>query len=133
MKKVYFLMLLAAGFLIAPSFAASTAAPSPATDNIEETVKAAKEKWDDMSNKEKRQLRKEMKHKIKTAVKDRKSGAIGSDDKLLLIIIAILLPPLAMLIYEDGATGRFWISVLLWLLFYIPGLIYTLVIILGDK
>ena len=53
-------------------------------------------------------------------------------DLLLLVIIAILLPPLAMALY-DGITSRFWISLLLTLLFYLPGLIYTLVIILGEN
>ncbi|NUO01115.1 MAG: YqaE/Pmp3 family membrane protein [Saprospiraceae bacterium] len=77
-------------------------------------------------------MRKAVKEQIRDAVKNaKKQGA--SDDLLLLIILAILLPPLAMFIYEDGATGRFWISLLLTLLFYLPGLIYTLVVILGDK
>ncbi|MCO6479571.1 MAG: YqaE/Pmp3 family membrane protein, partial [Phaeodactylibacter sp.] len=44
----------------------------------------------------------------------------------------ILLPPLAMGLY-DGITNRFWISLLLTLLFYVPGLVYTLIIILGEN
>ncbi|MEM1119998.1 MAG: YqaE/Pmp3 family membrane protein [Bacteroidota bacterium] len=51
---------------------------------------------------------------------------------MLLVILAILIPPLAMGLY-DGITNRFWISLLLTLLFYVPGLIYTLVVILGGK
>jgi uncharacterized membrane protein YqaE (UPF0057 family) len=51
---------------------------------------------------------------------------------VLLVILAILIPPLAMALY-DGISNRFWISLLLTLLFFVPGMIYTLVVILGDN
>ena len=47
---------------------------------------------------------------------------------LLLVIIAILLPPLAVALV-DGLSGRFWICLLLTLLFYLPGLIYALFVL----
>lgn len=47
---------------------------------------------------------------------------------ILLVILAILLPPLAVLIV-DGFSWSFLLSILLWLLFYIPGLIYALFVI----
>ena len=51
---------------------------------------------------------------------------------LLLVIIAILLPPLAVYLHQGEINSKFWISLLLSLLFYVPGLIYSLVVILGD-
>jgi len=81
--------------------------------------------------KENRQQRKQFKSALKAKLKELRQA--GDTDLLLLVIVAILLPPLAMFIYEDGITNRFWISLLLTLLFYVPGLIYTLVIILGGK
>jgi uncharacterized membrane protein YqaE (UPF0057 family) len=51
---------------------------------------------------------------------------------LLLVIIAILLPPLAVGLHDRGLSTRFWIDLLLTLLFYIPGLIYALIVILGK-
>lgn len=56
-----------------------------------------------------------------------------SDDisTLLLVIIAILLPPLAVALFDHGITSRFWIDLLLTLLFYIPGLVYALIVILS--
>ena len=39
---------------------------------------------------------------------------------VLLVILAILLPPVAVLI-EVGCTGQFWLNVLLTILGYIPG------------
>lgn len=51
--------------------------------------------------------------------------------KLLIIILTILLPPLgAALVF--GLAAEFWISLLLTLLFYVPGLIYTLIVVLRE-
>lgn len=74
--------------------------------------------------------RKAFKKEIKAKLKQLRQET--DTDLLLLVIIAILLPPLAMGLY-DGITTRFWISLLLTLLFYLPGLIYTLVVILGEN
>ena len=53
----------------------------------------------------------------------------GAD--ILLVILAILIPPLAVGLYE-GITTRFWIDLLLTLLlFYLPGMIFALLIVLG--
>jgi uncharacterized membrane protein YqaE (UPF0057 family) len=51
---------------------------------------------------------------------------------LLLVIIAILLPPLAVALFEGEINSKFWIDLLLTLLFYLPGLIYALVVILAK-
>lgn len=48
---------------------------------------------------------------------------------LLKIILAILLPPLGVLV-QEGLNANFWISVLLTILGYIPGIIFALYIIL---
>ncbi|RPD48291.1 YqaE/Pmp3 family membrane protein [Paracnuella aquatica] len=53
------------------------------------------------------------------------------DNQLLLVIITILLPPLGVYLHEGEINTRFWISLLLTLLFYIPGLIYSLIVVLG--
>lgn len=68
--------------------------------------------------------KKEIKKIVKKAIKEGKSN--DSDiSKLLLVIIAILLPPLAVALV-DGIHGPFWLSILLTILFYIPGLIYAI-------
>ncbi|HQW23460.1 MAG TPA: YqaE/Pmp3 family membrane protein [Bacteroidia bacterium] len=46
-----------------------------------------------------------------------------------MILFAILLPPLAVGL-KFGIGTEFWISVLLTLLFWIPGVIYALILIL---
>lgn len=48
---------------------------------------------------------------------------------LLMVIIAILLPPLAVFL-KRGMGGSFIINIILWLLFYLPGLIHALYVVL---
>jgi uncharacterized membrane protein YqaE (UPF0057 family) len=50
-------------------------------------------------------------------------------NKLLLVVIAILLPPLAVGL-KAGVGGALILNIILWLLFYIPGLIHALWLIL---
>ena len=71
---------------------------------------------------EKRDARKALKNMLRD----------GVDNKLLLVIIAILLPPLAVFLHQDSLNTKVLIALILWLLFYIPGLIYALIVILGK-
>uniref|UniRef100_UPI0006850D23 YqaE/Pmp3 family membrane protein n=1 Tax=Cesiribacter andamanensis TaxID=649507 RepID=UPI0006850D23 len=48
---------------------------------------------------------------------------------MLLVIITILLPPLGVFLHQGEINAKFWISLLLTLLFYVPGLIYSLLVI----
>jgi uncharacterized membrane protein YqaE (UPF0057 family) len=53
--------------------------------------------------------------------------------KLLLVIIAIFLPPLAIFL-KDGLGNSFWINLILTIVgFYVLGLIHALYVILSDK
>lgn len=52
-----------------------------------------------------------------------------TDNTLLLVIIAFFIPFLAVGLY-DGITGRFWLSLILTFLFWLPGFIYALIVIL---
>ncbi|MBX7141246.1 MAG: YqaE/Pmp3 family membrane protein [Chitinophagales bacterium] len=46
-----------------------------------------------------------------------------------LILFAILLPPLAVALV-DGIGTSFWISIILTLLFWVPGVIYALIVVI---
>lgn len=138
-KKLYFVLAVAGLFMFnVPSFAAAAAAHpatkevvTPASGDVSATeadaAKTMENEWNNLTAKEKRAKRKAIKDAVKTAKKN------GSDtDLLLLVILAILLPPVAMALY-DGISTRFWISLILTLLFFIPGMIYTLIVILGGN
>ncbi|RYY58085.1 MAG: YqaE/Pmp3 family membrane protein [Chitinophagaceae bacterium] len=85
-----------------------------------------------LSKKEKKAKVKEVKKELKKFKNAKKSGAEPSESTLLLVILAILLPPLAVYLYEGEINTRFWISLLLTLLFWLPGIIYALILILGE-
>jgi uncharacterized membrane protein YqaE (UPF0057 family) len=53
-----------------------------------------------------------------------------STNKLLLIIIAILIPPLAVGL-ESGVGGALILNIVLTLLFYLPGLLHALYVVLN--
>lgn len=55
-------------------------------------------------------------------------------DLAFLIVLCVLLPFIAVLVKEGRASSRFWISLLLTALFWLPGVIYSLLVILQkDK
>ena len=54
-----------------------------------------------------------------------------STNKLLLVIIAILLPPLAVGL-KAGIGGQLFLNILLTLLVYLPGLLHALWVVLKD-
>lgn len=54
-------------------------------------------------------------------------------DIVLLVILAILLPPVAVYLYEGSWTSRCTVNLILTLLCGLPGMIHALIIILGNK
>lgn len=83
--------------------------------------------------------RSEKKYRVKAAKEafkqykaDRKAGHETSTNTLLMVIIAILLPPLAVYLHEGVINNKFWLSLLLTLLFWLPGVIYALIVVLGK-
>ena len=112
--------------VIAPS-STSTTEPDPAE------VKAAIAEFKSLSKKERKVIVKESKKELKAYKSAKKAGKEPSTNTLLLVILAILLPPLAVYLHQGEINSKFWISLLLTLLFWLPGVIYALIIILGDN
>lgn len=88
-----------------------------------------------MTRAERREARKSFRASLKEMRKSlRASGSAAvSENKLLIIIVAILLAPVGMFLYEGEANKRVLITFLLWLLFFLPGIIYALYFILQGK
>lgn len=119
----------------------SAVSNKPADQAIEQGMK----ELNSLSRHEKRSRIKEIKKAIKEYTAQKKEGSEVSTNTLLLIIIAILIPPLAVYIHEGEINNRFWISVLLTILGLLlfrfagvlflgslPGIIYALYIILSG-
>jgi uncharacterized membrane protein YqaE (UPF0057 family) len=62
---------------------------------------------------------------------DKASTASHDDVNLiLLVILSIILPPLAVFLVR-GIGGAFWLDILLCIFFWLPGIIYALIVIFG--
>lgn len=84
-----------------------------------EALAMAKERLANMTHAEKKDLKKEMKEAFRQS---------GGGANIVEIILAVLLPPLAVFLH-DGIGTSFWISIILTLLFWVPGIIYALLVV----
>jgi len=146
MRK-YLLVLLAA-LLITPSFNNSSAAtavivPVSTTDPDPAVVKAAIEEFKSLSRREKKLRLKELKKELAVIKASQEQGYEADTNTILLVILAILLPPLAVYLHEGEINTKFWIALILWLLGWaiagpwswfglLPAIIYALIVILGN-
>lgn len=130
-----FLCVWMAALVLAPAVFAAEIVPAPVNGGKPDstTVANAMTEFKSLSRQERKSRIKEAKKEIKAFKAARKAGKEASTNTLLLVILAILLPPLAVYLHEGEINNRFWISLLLTLLFWLPGIIYALIIILGDK
>lgn len=85
-----------------------------------EALAMAKERIASMTKAEKKELKKE----VREVMKQDRGGRVS----IIEIILAVLLPPLAVFLHS-GIGTQFWISLILTLLFWIPGVIYALLVV----
>ncbi len=112
--------------VIVPSSSTPASEPSP------DEVKSAMADFKTLSKKERKTRFKEVRNELKEFKKAKKKGFAASDNTVLLAILAILLPPLAVYLHQGEINKKFWISLLLTLLFWLPGIIYALIVVLGK-
>jgi uncharacterized membrane protein YqaE (UPF0057 family) len=118
--------LLNAAVPVPTSPGAVTTAPEPTPKpSIKEILGSFKK----LSRKEKKERFREVKKELKEYRKLKRSGAEPLADQTLIIILAILLPPLGVYLYEGEINSKFWISLVLTLLFWLPGAIYSLLVV----
>ena len=131
-KFTRFLFLLIAFVTISTSAFSMTVPKPVGTEPDPATVKAAMAEFNSLTKKEKKQKVNEVKKVLQDYKAAKKAGNAPSTNTLLLVILAILLPPLAVYLHEGELNSRFWISLILTLLFFIPGVIYALIVVLGS-
>jgi uncharacterized membrane protein YqaE (UPF0057 family) len=113
-----------------PVLAASLPVDNTAkTEPAPATVTTAVDEFRSLSKHERKSRIKEVKKLLKEHKADKKAGRAAETDQVLLAILAILLPPLAVYLKEGEVNSRFWISVILTLLFWIPGVIFALLVV----
>jgi uncharacterized membrane protein YqaE (UPF0057 family) len=96
-----------------------------------------------LPKKEKKLRIKKARQALKEFRKERRKGNDPDVDTLLLVIIALLIPPLAVYLHQGETNQKFWITTLLfvigilgafllsWLLI-LASIVYALIIILGN-
>lgn len=131
--------LFAAVTLVAPAVAASVSEPVAKADSSnpgqpdKATVAGALSEFKSLSRKDRRARIRESKKWLKEYRADKKAGKSKKEtDEVLLIILCILLPPLAVYLKENEINGKFWLSILLTLLFWLPGVIYALLVVFDE-
>ncbi|RYY96610.1 MAG: YqaE/Pmp3 family membrane protein [Chitinophagaceae bacterium] len=128
------LLLVLSCSLLLSETSASVPVPTPASGDPDPArVTAALKEFSSLSGKERRQRFRAVKSAVKQFKAEKRAGREPLASTVVQVIVAILLPPLGVYLHEGTINSRFWISLLLTLLFYLPGLIYALVIILGDN
>jgi len=137
MKRIFTrLAILALLVIISPAMTVSASEPvmsGPSHEPSSAEVKSAVNEFKSLSRKERRVRIKEAKKELRKFKAEKKAGKAAEESTVLLVILAILLPPLAVYLHEDEINTRFWISLVLTLLFWIPGVIYALIIVLSDS
>ena len=129
MKKQTLLFLFLAFFLFQ---SVNVQAIVPVSEKaMKENVTNAVDAFNNLSKKEKKQRLKEVKKEVNTFKQNQRQGKAADEQTILLVILAILLPPLAVYLHQNAINTKFWISLILTLLFWVPGVIYSLLVVLG--
>jgi uncharacterized membrane protein YqaE (UPF0057 family) len=142
MKKQFFHFTLAGILLfssVTPTLASLPSLSHPTEDTTllnnekdNEAAKTALAEFKSLSAKERRARIHDVKKVLKEYKAAKASGNNTADtNTILLVILAILLPPLAVYLHENEINTKFWISLLLTLLLWLPGVIYALIVILS--
>ncbi len=139
MKKITVLttaLIIAISLFFTPSYAAVVIPTANTTDNVvipdSASLQSALANFKSLSRKEKKERLKLVKKEMKAFKANKKNGGEPSTNTLLLVILAILLPPLAVYLHEGEINKKFWIDLILTLLFFLPGMIYALIVVLGE-
>lgn len=88
---------------------------------------------DRKENKTKVKLERAERKSLKRQLKEKLKSNDSDVNVLLLVLIAILIPPVAVGIVRGWTSGAFFLNILLTLLFYLPGLIHALVVIFSSE
>lgn len=133
MRRSIVLLLLSL-CLYSTASQASVIIPAPVSGTPDSTaVKSAVNEFKTLTKSERRYRIRQVKEELKAFKLAKKAGKETDTNTLLLVILAILLPPLAVYLHQGEINSKFWISLLLTLIFWLPGIVYALIVILGDQ
>ncbi len=129
MKKIVCSLLMATMTTAMLPLQSAAATVLPGGDPDPATIKAAMAEFKSLPKKERKERIKEAKKAWKTYKKENKGNLSAKVEQVALIILAIFLPPLAVYLHQEEVNGKFWLSLILWFLFILPGVIYALLVV----
>ena len=129
MKKIFSSLLMATMMISTIPLQSSASLVPGGGEPNPATVKAALAEFKSLSKQEKKQRIKDAKKELKIFKKEKKANKSANVEMWLLILLAILLPPLAVYLHQGEINGKFWLSIILWFCFIIPGVIYALLVV----
>ena len=130
MKKIFSFLLMATMMIsLIPLQSSALVLVPGSTEPNPATVKAAFAEFKSLSKREQKLRVKEAKKQLKVFKNEKKANKSANVEMWLLIVLAILLPPLAVYLHQGEINGKFWLSILFWFLFIIPGVVYALLVV----
>ena len=131
MKKIIFTIVLFSAIALS-SISTYAAILPPASTKTEAQIKEAVNEFNSLSKNDKKERVSKVKAAVQQYKANLKNGERINDNKLLAIIFAILIPPVGVVLYENKVTTKFWISLLLTFIFWLPGMIYSLLVVTDN-
>ena len=131
MKKIIFTIVLFSAIALS-SISTYGAILPPASTKTEAQIKEAVNEFNSLSKNDKKERVSKVKAAVQQYKANLKNGERINDNKLLAIIFAILIPPVGVVLYENKVTTKFWISLLLTFIFWLPGMIYSLLVVTDN-
>jgi uncharacterized membrane protein YqaE (UPF0057 family) len=131
MKKLIFTIVLFSAIALS-SISSYAAILPPASIKTEAQIKEGVHEFNSLSKKDKKERVSKVKAAVQQYKANLKNGESIDDNKLLAIIFAILIPPVGVVLYENKVTTKFWISLLLTFIFWLPGMIYSLLVVTDN-
>ena len=133
MKKIFIYSLLVSVTIAMFSPSNASLVVSVPVQPDAKTVKAALAEFKGLSKKERNERVRDTKKEWKLFKKEKNENKSGKKvDEAVLILLAILLPPLAVYLHQGEVNGKFWISLLLWFLVILPGIIYAILVVTDN-
>ena len=144
---LFFATVFVFSYTYTPSYAALIPSaenrPVPLSEPGPAEIRAAANHFLSLPKKERKSKIREAKKALKEFKKERKNGNDPSTDTLLLVIIAIFIPPLAVYLHQGETNTKFWVTTLLFALgiigalalsgwFLLAAIVYALIVILGN-
>ncbi|MFN4007030.1 MAG: YqaE/Pmp3 family membrane protein [Chitinophagaceae bacterium] len=137
MKKLILLMLMCSmAWQVRAALIPTTATILPDSLSTDETaaINTAVASFHSLSKAEKKTRLKVAKKQLKQLKADKRKGLLSREetiDKTVLIILCII-PPLAVYLKTRKFDWRFWVSLFLTFLFWLPGFVFALLVVIDE-